>query len=144
MTLKNNRAPLLCYVKIVASFQTIGELKLELRFRNAQLGSKSEIFSRLKFHGCPSKNYRTPLLCYVKFMHFFSYPSVKIKTRVTARKRPNLGIICFDVCKLDLWPKILTFSKDITFVSGNNERNIMKKVVTDGRTNRRTVGKKCS
>ena len=36
MTLKNNTAPLLYYIKLCASFQTIGEFKLELQSGNAQ------------------------------------------------------------------------------------------------------------
>ena len=36
ITLENNRALLLYYVKVCASFQSIGEFKLELQFGNAQ------------------------------------------------------------------------------------------------------------
>ena len=42
--LEKNRAPLLCYIKLCASFQTIGEFKLELEFGNAQFGSKLAIY----------------------------------------------------------------------------------------------------
>ena len=58
MTLKNNRAPLLYYVKFVHHFKSIDEVKLELQSGNAQFGSKLAIFlSRvtLKFDGWPSK-----------------------------------------------------------------------------------------
>ena len=41
MTLENNRAPLLYYIKLCAS---ISEFKLKLQSANAQLGSKSAIF----------------------------------------------------------------------------------------------------
>ena len=44
MTLKNDRAPLLCYIKLGALFQAIGEFKLELQSGNAQFGSKSAIY----------------------------------------------------------------------------------------------------
>ena len=44
MTLKNNSAPLLYYIKHCASFQTIGGLKLELQSGNTQFRSKSAIF----------------------------------------------------------------------------------------------------
>ena len=43
MTSKNNRAPLLYYVKLVHHFKSIGELKLELQSKNAKLASKSAI-----------------------------------------------------------------------------------------------------
>ena len=44
MTLKNNMAPLLYYVKLYAPFQTIRGFKLELQSRNSQFGSKLAIF----------------------------------------------------------------------------------------------------
>ena len=138
MTLKNNRAPLLCYIKPCASFQshqwnqtgvtvpkrsirvkignflsrvtwkfdgwpwitighvsyvassfvhhfiTIGEFKLKLLSRNAQLGSKSSSF-------CPVwprnlKNNRAPLLCSFKLCASF-HGHRWIQTKVTVRKR---------------------------------------------------------
>ena len=59
ITLKNNRAPLLCYFNLYASFQAICEFKLEIQFGNAQFGSKSmNYFSRvtLKFDRWPWKS----------------------------------------------------------------------------------------
>ena len=56
MTLTNNRAPLLYYIKLCASFQI--QFKLELQSWNAQLGSKWKIFFyrvTLKFDGWPWK-----------------------------------------------------------------------------------------
>ena len=44
MTLENNRAPLLYYIKLCTSFKSIGEFKLELQSGNAQFGSKSAVF----------------------------------------------------------------------------------------------------
>ena len=44
MTLKDNRAPLLYYIKLCVSFQIHGEFKLKLQSGNAQFGSKSAIF----------------------------------------------------------------------------------------------------
>ena len=43
-TLQNNRAPLLCYFKLCALFQTISEFKLEWQSGNVQFRSKSAIF----------------------------------------------------------------------------------------------------
>ena len=48
MTLQNNRAPLLCYFKLCASFRTLWELKLELQSGNAQFGSNSTIFRAVR------------------------------------------------------------------------------------------------
>ena len=44
MTLENKRAPLLYYIKLCASFQTIGEFQPELQFGDAQFSSKFAIF----------------------------------------------------------------------------------------------------
>ena len=44
LTSENNRAPLLYYIKLCASFESHGCFKLELQYRNAQFGSKSGIF----------------------------------------------------------------------------------------------------
>ena len=45
MTLKNNRAPLLCYIQLWHHCVAIIEFKLELQSGNAQFGSKSTFFS---------------------------------------------------------------------------------------------------
>ena len=44
MAFKNNRAPLLCYIKFVHHFKAIAEVKLMLQYGNSQFGSKSAIF----------------------------------------------------------------------------------------------------
>ena len=59
MTLKNNRAPLLCYLSFMHRFIAIGEFKLELQSGNSQFGLKKTMifFScvTLKFDGWPWK-----------------------------------------------------------------------------------------
>ena len=58
MTLKNNRAPLLWYIKLLHHFNAIAELKLKLRSGHAQFGSKSTIFLAVwprKLYGWPWK-----------------------------------------------------------------------------------------
>ena len=74
MTLKNNRAPLLCYFKLYASFIAIGELKLGLHSGNTQFGSKSTIFlSRvtLKFDVWPWKTIGHLFYAASNFVHHF-------------------------------------------------------------------------
>ena len=44
MTFKINRAPLLCYFKLLQHFVAIGEFKLELESGNAQSGSNLTLF----------------------------------------------------------------------------------------------------
>ena len=68
MTVKNNREPLLYYVKFVHHFNAIGEFKLELQSGNAQFGSKSAIFFPfdLEVWRMTLTNNRAPLLGYFK------------------------------------------------------------------------------
>ena len=66
-----------------------------------------------------SKNSRTPLLCICKLSEPFR-SHLWIKSGITAhRKRPNWDKICFDLCDIDLWPLIMPFCINITFVYGN-------------------------
>ena len=44
MSLKNNREPLLCYIKLCASFQSHRWIQTKLQSGNAQFGSKSAIY----------------------------------------------------------------------------------------------------
>ena len=44
MTFKNNRAPLLYYIKLCPSFQSLAEFKLKLQSGNAQFGSNRQFF----------------------------------------------------------------------------------------------------
>ena len=90
------------------------------------------------------KHNRAPLLCHIKLCASF-HSHQGIQTRVTVRKHPNWGKICFDLYDLDLWPLTLTFHIKIIFLNGNNSRkfhndsSIVKKVSqSDERTDRRT------
>ena len=77
MILKNNRAPLLCYVKLCASNQIvhqIGEFELTLQSENAQFKSKSAIFwSRvtLQFDVWPWKTIGHLFYVASNFVHHF-------------------------------------------------------------------------
>ena len=69
-------------------FKSIGEFKLELQSRNAQLGSNSAFFlpCDLEIVRMNLKNNRSPLLCYIRFCA--SFPCRRwIQTWVTVRKR---------------------------------------------------------
>ena len=82
MTSKNNRARLLYYVKLRASFQSIDEFKLELQSGNAQFGSKLAIFCPpwpwLEILWMTLENNRAPLLYYVKRLCIISNPFVNL------------------------------------------------------------------
>ena len=74
MTSKNNKTHLLyyMYVKLCASFEAIGEFKLEFQSRNAQFGSKLVIFlSRVtaKFDGWPWKTIGHLFYAISSFVH---------------------------------------------------------------------------
>ena len=117
MTLKNNRAPPLCYFGL-HHFVAIGQFKLELQSGNAQFGSKSTIFLAVwpwnwtddleKQQGTSSKHHQA--LCIISSSYVNSNRSYSPET-------VKLG---FDLCDLDLWPLSLTFCMDITLVIGNN------------------------
>ena len=88
MTLKNNRT-LLYYVK--HHFKSIGEFKLDLQSRNAQLGSKfGDILScvTLKFDGWPWKTIGHLFYATSSFVHAAFRSHWWIRTEVTVRKRP--------------------------------------------------------
>ena len=74
MTLKNYRAPLLCYIKLCASFKKPSEFKLESQSGNAQFRSKLAIFVAhvtLKFDGWPWKTTGHLFYTLSSFLHHF-------------------------------------------------------------------------
>ena len=113
MTLKNNRAPLLCYFKLSFSmhhFVAIGDFKLEIQSGNAQFGSKSMNVGAVwpcNLTYDIEKQFRAPLLCYFKL-----YASFRshwwIQTGVTDQKRPIWVKIneFFSrvILQFDVWP----------------------------------------
>ena len=92
MTLKNNRALLLCFTKLCALFLSKPSVNSNWSYCPETLnsGQNRRFLSRvtLKFDGWPWKN-RAPFLCYCKLCApFFSH--WWITTGVTVRKRLNL------------------------------------------------------
>ena len=87
MTFKNNRAPLLCYFKLCASFHSHCEFKLELQSGNAQSGSNSTMPCDLDIWRMTLKNNRAPLQCYFKLCAAFRSHWCN-QTWVRVRKRP--------------------------------------------------------
>ena len=109
MTLKNNGSFLLYDPKLSASFQTIGEFKLELQSGNAQFRSKLAIFwppVTLKFDD-GLKNNRASILCCSKLCASF-HSHYWIKTGVTVRKHSIWveidNFISSMTLKFDGWP----------------------------------------
>ena len=86
MTLKNNRAPLLCYIKLCASFQSHQWIQTKVTVRKCSIRIKIGDWPvTFKFDGWPWKN-RAPLLCCFKL--YVSFHNHRwIQTKVTVRKR---------------------------------------------------------
>ena len=93
MTLKNNRAPILCCFKLGHHFIAINEFKLKIQSGNAQFRSKSKIFfSRvtLKFDGWPWKTMGHITYATSSFVHRLFYPLVNSNSSY-GPETPNLG-----------------------------------------------------
>ena len=118
MTLKNNRAPLLCYFKLCFSFHNHLSIQNGVKVRKRQIRVKIDNFfcpCDLEIWWLTLKNYRAPLLCYFKLCATF-HSHLSIQNGVTVRKRPNwvkIGDFLSRVpLKFDGWPwkTIGTFS----------------------------------
>ena len=109
MTLKNNRAPLLNYIKLCASFHSLSQFKLELQSGHAKFEGKSTFFvpCDLEIWRMALTNNRAPLLCYSKPCALFHNHRLN-QTGVTFRKRLiRVKIGDFLSCvtlKFDGWP----------------------------------------
>ena len=90
MTLKNNRAPLLCYFKLCAAFRSHWWIQTGVTVRKRQIWVKFRRFlepNDLEIWRMTLKNNRAPLQCYFKLCA--SYRSHWcIKTWVRVRQRP--------------------------------------------------------
>ena len=110
MTLKNNRAPLLCYFKLCASFHSHQMIQTGVTIRKCQIWVKiGDFFVQcdLEIWQMTFKSSRASLLCYFKLCaSFHSHQS--IQTGVTVRKRPiwvKMGdFLSCATLKLYRWP----------------------------------------
>ena len=130
MTLKNNRAPLLCNIKPCASFCSHRWIQTGIIVRKCPIWVKIYCFvpCDLKIWWMTLKNNRAPLLCRIK--HCASFHSQwLIQIGFITRKRLNWVLTSVT----------LTFCMDITSVNGNNSWKFhddgnSEKGVTDGQT----------
>ena len=103
MTLENNRAPLLCYIKLCASFQIHRWIETEVTVRKRSIRVKiGEFFvlCDLEIWWMTLENNRVPLLYYTKLCASFQIHRW-IQIGVTVRKRSiwvKIGIFC------PVWP----------------------------------------
>ena len=89
MTLKNNRAPLLYYIRLCVSFQIHRWIQTEVTVRKRSIRVKIGDFLScvtLKFDGWPWKKNRAPLLYYIKLCISF-HTHWWFQISVTVRKR---------------------------------------------------------
>ena len=88
MTLKNNKAPLLYYIKLCASFQIHWWIKTGFTVRKCSIRAKNWCFfvpRDLEIRWMTLKNIRAPLLYYIKLWAAFQ-SQWHIQTGVTVRK----------------------------------------------------------
>ena len=92
MTLQNNRAPLLCYFKLCASFRSHWWIQIWVTSGNAQSGSNLTIIELcdLEIWWMTLQDNRAPLLLHA--LCIISYPSVNSNLSYSP-KTPNLGQI---------------------------------------------------
>ena len=150
ITLKNNKAPFLCYFKLCASFHSHWCIPIGVAVRKRPTWVKISDFLAVwpwnltddleKQQGSSFKLHQA--LCMI------SSPYVNSNGLKTAKWG-------HDLCDLNLWSLTLTFCMDITSVNGNNSWKFQDDTTTgtlskrchrrtDERTDRQTDGNKCS
>ena len=110
MTLRNNRAPLLCHFKLYVSFHTHWWIQIWVTVRKRSIWVKIDDFFEpcdLEILRMTLKNNRASLLCYFKLCVSF-HTHWWFPIWVTVRKRP-IWVKCDDVLsrvtlKFDGWP----------------------------------------
>ena len=111
MTLKNNRAPLLYYIKICAAFHSYWYIKTGVTVRKCQIRVKIGDFfvpRDLENWQMTLKNNRAPLVCCFKLCASF-HSHWWIQTGVTVRKR-RIWVKISDFlppCDLEIWQMTL-------------------------------------
>ena len=140
MTLKDIRAPLLCCIKLCASFQSHRWIQTGVTVRKRSIRVKiGDLLSRvtLKFDRWPWKIIGHLFYATWSFVHHFLTID-EFKLELQSRNAQIGQNLFFYLCDLDLWTWTLTFCMNITFVNGNNSWKFhddpMTGTLTDGRT----------
>ena len=143
MTLKNNRAPLLTYFKLCASFRSHWWIHARVRVQKRPISVKIGDFLSpvaLKLDRWPWKTIGQLFYATSSYVHHFLAIS-EFKLELWSEKRPNWGKISF--WPLWPWPLTMTFRMDITSAYGNNSWIFQDETMTgtlskwcDGRTDR--------
>ena len=137
MTLKNNRAPLLCYFKLCASFRTHWWIQTGVTVRKHPNWVK---IGDLEIWRMTLKNNRAPLLSNIKLYAPF-HNQMWIRTGVTVQKRLS-WVMTSVTLTFDLWPWPFAWTSLLSWVI-TPENFVMirwwehsQKGVTDRRTDR--------
>ena len=87
MILKNNRTPLLCYIKLCATFQSHRWIQTGVTLRKSSIRVKISVFvlCDLEIWWMTLENNRAPLLCCLKLLASF-HSHWLIQSKVTVRK----------------------------------------------------------
>ena len=147
MTLKNNRAPLLCYFKLHASFDShqwiqtrviVWKCLIRVKIDDLLFRVTLKFDKWLEIWWMILKNNRAPLLWHIKLCASFH----RLMWIQTASYGPQTVKLSFDLL---LWPLTLTFCMDITLVNGNHSWKFHDDMITealskrcDGQTDGRT------
>ena len=107
--LENNKAPLLCYFKLCATFLAISG--------NAQFGSKSSKLFAVWPWNLTDDNNKTPILSSVKHCASFHH-HMWIQSGVTVRKRLNWLLTSVTLTS-DLWPWPFAWTSRLSLVMNN-------------------------
>ena len=118
MTLKNNRAPLLCYFKLCASFHRLVNSNWSYSPETPNLGQIRRFLEPcdLEIWRMTLKNNRAPLLSNIK-LYASLHHHMWIQTGVTVWK-PLSWVVTSVTLTFDLWP--WPFAWTFTLVIGNN------------------------
>ena len=143
MPLKNNRAPLLCYLKLCASFHSHQWNQTGVTVRK-QFGSKLAIYPAVWPWNLTDtlKNNRAPLLCHIKLCASFHHHMWN-QTGVTVRKRLK-WVLTSVTLTFDLWPWPFAWTLPLLMVIISENFMMIRwpehcqKRVTDGQTGGQT------
>ena len=141
MTLKNNRAPLLCYFKLCASFHSHLSIQTGVSVWKHPIWVKINDF----FDRWPWKIIRHPFYATLRFVHhFIAIGEFKLELQSRNAQIGAKFVLTSVTLTFDLWPWPFTWTSLLSMVI--TRENFMmiswnehyEKGVTDGRTNRRT------
>ena len=111
MTLKNNRAPLLCYFKFGALFHSHRSFQAGVTVQKRQIRVKISDFvvpCDLEIWRMTLENRGAPHLTYFKLCaSFYSHRSILTVVTVHKRQIQVKGVYFFAPCDLDIWQMIL-------------------------------------